>query len=61
MGPAQQVMADIDEFQKKNGCSRLVMVWCGSTEKYIEEADVHQNIYAFEDGLRNNDPSFRPA
>jgi len=58
---AQEVMRDIDEFQKKNGCSRLVMVWCGSTEKYIEEADVHQNIYVFEDGLRNNDPLISPS
>jgi len=27
--------------------------WCGSTEKLIEEADVHKNIYAFEAGLKN--------
>ena len=58
---AQEVMADIDDFKKKNGVSRLVMVWCGSTEKYIEEADVHQNIYVFEDGLRNNDPLISPS
>ena len=58
---ALAVMEDIDNFKTENGCSRLVMVWCGSTEKYIEEADVHQNIYAFEDGLRNNDPLISPS
>lgn len=58
---AQEVMRDIEEFKKKNDCSRLVMVWCGSTEKYIEVADVHQNIYVFEEGLRNNDPLIAPS
>src|SRR5687768_2623056 len=58
---ALAVMDDIDTFQKVNGVSRMVMVWCGSTEKYIQEADVHQNIYTFEDGLRNNDPLISPS
>src|SRR5262245_19304938 len=31
---AEQVMADIEGFRKANDCSRLVMVWCGSTEVY---------------------------
>src|SRR5919107_3079864 len=34
---ALEVMKDIKNFQKENNCSRVVMVWCGSTEKYIEE------------------------
>ncbi|MEJ0056684.1 MAG: inositol-3-phosphate synthase [Bacteroidota bacterium] len=59
---ALALMQDIEEFKKNvNGCSRLVMVWCGSTEKYIEEADVHKNIYAFEAGLKNNDPLISPS
>jgi myo-inositol-1-phosphate synthase len=58
---ALAVMEDIDNFKEANNCERLVMVWCGSTEKYIEETDVHQNIYAFEDGLRNNDPMISPS
>ncbi len=31
---AEAVMADIQEFKKTNGCSRLVMIWCGSTEVF---------------------------
>ena len=58
---ALAVMKDIEDFKTKNNCSRLVMVWCGSTEKYIEETDVHQSIYALEDGLRNNDPMISPS
>ncbi|MBT1704486.1 inositol-3-phosphate synthase [Chryseosolibacter indicus] len=58
---ALAVMKDIENFQKVNGCSRMVMVWCGSTEKYIEETDVHKDIYSFEAGLRDNDPMISPS
>lgn len=58
---ALAVIEDIENFQKKNGCDRIVIVWCGSTEKYIQESDVHQTIEAFEDGLRNNDPAISPS
>jgi myo-inositol-1-phosphate synthase len=58
---ALAVIDDIENFRKKNGCDRIVIVWCGSTEKYIQESDVHQTIEAFEDGLRNNDPAISPS
>jgi myo-inositol-1-phosphate synthase len=28
---AQQVMKDIQDFSDKNGCDRVVVLWCGST------------------------------
>ncbi len=58
---ALQVMEDIKNFQEANNCSRVVMVWCGSTEKYIVEAPVHATIESFEEGLRNNDPLIAPS
>jgi myo-inositol-1-phosphate synthase len=58
---ALAVMQDIEAFREQNNCDRLVMIWCGSTEKYIECEDVHQNQYAFEAGLRNNDPRISPS
>lgn len=58
---AEALMDDIRNFKEKNGCSRLVMVWCASTEKYIEPGSVHETIEAFEEGLRNNDPSIAPS
>ena len=60
-GLAEQLMDDIQRFKKENGCDRVVMVWCGSTEKYIERAPVHATIEAFEEGLRNNDPLISPS
>ncbi|MEO8171905.1 MAG: inositol-3-phosphate synthase [Sediminibacterium sp.] len=58
---ARQVMNDILNFSDANGCSRVVIVWCGSTEKYIETSEVHESIEAFEEGLRTNDPAISPS
>lgn len=58
---AMAVINDIETFQKENNCSRIVMVWCGSTEKYIQETAVHATIESFEEGLRNNDDLIAPS
>ncbi|WP_210463588.1 inositol-3-phosphate synthase [Rufibacter roseolus] len=58
---AKALMDDIENFKEANDCARLVMVWCGSTEKYIEESEVHQSIEVFEAGLQNNDPAIAPS
>ncbi len=54
-------MADIARFRKENGCDRLVMVWCGSTEAYHTPPPVHQSLAAFEKGLRESDPEIAPS
>ncbi|MGQ0733566.1 MAG: inositol-3-phosphate synthase [Acidobacteriota bacterium] len=53
---AEQVVEDIHAFKHAHGCSRIVMVWCGSTEVYLKESDVHQSVEALERGLEHNDP-----
>ena len=58
---AEAVMQDIENFKKENGCDRVVMVWCGSTEIFIEESDVHSSIEKLEEGLRNNDEDIAPS
>jgi myo-inositol-1-phosphate synthase len=58
---AEQVIADIRAFKQRNSCSRLVMVWCGSTEIYMKEAAVHQSIESLERGLEQNDPAIPPS
>ena len=61
MDLAEQLIADIANFKKVNDCERLVMVWCGSTEVYIQESDVHSTLEKFEEGLRNSDPAIAPS
>src|ERR1700761_3743005 len=52
---AEAVMEDIREFERRNSCTRLVMIWCGSTEVFHKPGAVHQSLAAFEEGLRKND------
>ncbi len=58
---ANEVINDIENFKAANGCDRVVIVWCGSTEKYIEQSAVHETIESFEAGLKNNDPAISPS
>jgi myo-inositol-1-phosphate synthase len=58
---AEAVMEDIRRFKEENNCDRLVMIWCGSTEIYIEAGDVHSTVEKLEAGLRNNDPGIPPS
>jgi len=58
---AQQLKEDIARFKEEKGCERLVMIWCGSTEVYMEKKPVHQDIKSFEEGLRRNDPDISPS
>ncbi|MBP6335324.1 MAG: inositol-3-phosphate synthase [Bacteroidia bacterium] len=61
MDYAEALMEDIRNFKANNNCSRLVMIWCASTEVYIEQSTVHQSLEKFEAGLRNNDPAIAPS
>ena len=54
---ADQVTEDIRRFKADNQLDRLVLVWCGSTEVYMEESPVHQSLAAFEAGLDRSDPA----
>jgi myo-inositol-1-phosphate synthase len=58
---AKAVMDDIENFREAHDCARLVMVWCGSTEKYIVPGQVHETLAAFEAGLQDNDPAISPS
>ena len=52
---------DIRGFKAVNNCDRLVMIWCASTEKFIEESDVHQDLESFIGGLEENDERIAPS
>jgi myo-inositol-1-phosphate synthase len=58
---AEQLIDDIKLFKKQNGCDRLVMIWCGSTEVYRSPAPVHASLAAFEKGLDDSDPEIAPS
>jgi myo-inositol-1-phosphate synthase len=61
MDLADQLREDINKFKQGNKLDRLVMVWCASTETYIEPSNVHSSLKAFEKGLKENDPAIAPS
>ncbi|MFH1845712.1 MAG: inositol-3-phosphate synthase [bacterium] len=58
---AEALMQDMRDFAKQNNCSRLVMVWCGSTEIFLKPSEVHQSLAAFEKGLVDDHPDIAPS
>ena len=61
MDLAEQLRDDIREFRKSSGAERLIMIWCGSTEVFLEPSAVHATLSAFEQGLCNNDENIPPS
>jgi myo-inositol-1-phosphate synthase len=60
-GLAEALREDIRRFKKENGCDRLVMVWCGSTEVYVRPSAVHETLESFERGMVDNHPDIAPS
>jgi myo-inositol-1-phosphate synthase len=58
---AQQLIEEIQEFKSKTGCSRLVMIWCASTEVFMKPEAAHQSLDAFERAMKANAPSIAPS
>jgi myo-inositol-1-phosphate synthase len=61
MALAEQVRADIQEFKKISKATRLITIWCGSTEVFLQPTAAHQSIKAFEKALTQNDESIAPS
>ena len=57
MDLADQVKTDILNFQNTHHLDRSVILWCGSTEAYLERSSAHDTIATFENALRGSDHS----
>ena len=55
------VREDMRRFKAANGCDRLVMIWCASTEKFITATETHQDLENLLGGLEDNDESIAPS
>ncbi|MEN8144304.1 MAG: inositol-3-phosphate synthase [Gemmatimonadota bacterium] len=58
---AEQLRQDMRDFKEREGCDRLVIVWCASTEIFIQPEEVHQTVESFEAGLRESHPAIAPS
>jgi myo-inositol-1-phosphate synthase len=61
MDKAEMLMDDIRQFRESSGASRLVMIWCGSTEVFHKPSAVHQTLKDFECGLQKDDTDIAPS
>lgn len=52
---------DIKTFKANNNLDRVVIVWCGSTEKYIDAEDIFTALPKLEQALDNNDDRIPPS
>jgi myo-inositol-1-phosphate synthase len=58
---AEQVRADIQDFKKTSGASRLITIWCGSTEIFLKPTAAHQSVKSFEKAMQSNDEAIAPS
>jgi myo-inositol-1-phosphate synthase len=58
---AEQLREDIRRFRKERQVSRLVVVWCASTEIFIQPGPVHASLAAFEKAMAENHPDIAPS
>ena len=58
---AEQVIDDIQGFISENKTEANVMIWCGSTEVYLQKSVVHSTLKNFERGLKDDNPHIAPS
>ena len=58
---AEQLIEDIADFKKKNKGARLVMVWCGSTEVFLNPQPIHKTLARFEKAMKENHKAIAPS
>lgn len=56
-----QLREDIQLFKEMNSLERVVVIWAGSTEIFIERKAVHQSTESFIEGMIQNDPDISPS
>jgi len=57
----ESIRTDIQTFRDTKLCERLVMVWCASTEVFLETGAAHLDIDSFEKAIDANDPTIAPS
>jgi myo-inositol-1-phosphate synthase len=58
---ANQLIADIADFKRKNKCARMVMIWAASTEIFMKPHAVHRDLKSFEQAMHDNHKAIAPS
>jgi myo-inositol-1-phosphate synthase len=57
----ESIRADINRFRDEKRVDRVVMIWCASTEVFIEPGAAHLELERFEKAIDANDPTIAPS
>jgi myo-inositol-1-phosphate synthase len=57
----EQLRVDIREFARSRSLSRMVVLWCASTEAYMTESAAHGSLAEFERALDADDEAITPS
>jgi myo-inositol-1-phosphate synthase len=58
---AEALRQDIRDFKAAHSCDRMVVIWCASTETFLEPGPAHQSLAALEAAMDANDNSVPPS
>ncbi|MEV4535863.1 inositol-3-phosphate synthase [Asanoa sp. NPDC049518] len=58
---AEAIRQDIRDFKASHACDRLVVIWCASTEVYLEPSPAHRTLAALEAAMDADDPAIPPS
>jgi myo-inositol-1-phosphate synthase len=58
---ALQIKEDIANFKKEKRVARMVTCWCGSTEVFITQDEVHSTPEKFVEAMKANHPAIAPS
>ena len=57
----ESLREDINTFKEQHRLDRVVMIWCGSTEIFLEPSAAHMDIESFERAIDNDDLTIAPS
>jgi myo-inositol-1-phosphate synthase len=57
----EAIREDIARFKEDNRLERLVMIWCASTEVFIEPGPAHMDIESFEKAISEDNDQIAPS
>src|SRR5580658_2458037 len=58
---AEALRRDIRDFRAAHSCDRMVVIWCASTETFLEPGPAHQSLAALEAAMDADDKSVPPS
>ena len=60
-GMLNAIREDINRFKEEKQVDRVVMIWCASTEIFIEPGKAHMDLESFEKAIDANDETVSPC